>query len=324
MTDSKSKLINKQINSISNMLVIIWLKYLLAAIYKTYFKILSNQWLHNSVHSKEVDSSYELKINLDNLELKELDVLASSAGETYRGIGILLGGLGAAIILCALLPVGLQLSDDALLAVGVTKVALMLALFVILLLTRRLSLKQRWIDLRRTAEYKRYEKLRLLINVCETNHNVESFFNLRKEVSRFIGGGDECQIIYNKKKWDNFEGIEAFSIRLTYAAFSASLVGAALHLFIHASWLIFLTAYIPALIGAMHAVNSFLRLPQLLEQHGEMVLALTSLRNQLPADFSTLDSKNKYLLLSRQLIERLQNIDDRWLNIASQQDLHPV
>lgn len=302
----------------------IWLQHTLSGIYITYFKFLKAQSLKHKDHSKIILGAQESGIYQDLFEQSKIDALATRIGSTYRGIGILVGALSAAIILCALLPVGIELTHDVHLVVGVTKVALMFALLIILFVTRRLNLKERWVNLRRAAEYKRYDRLRTLIALADKSQTEDAINSLREEVMIHIGGGPECQIIYNQKKWSEYEGIEAFSVRLTYLAFTASLTGAALHLVLHASWLIFLTAYLPALIGAMHAVNSFLRLPQLIDQHGEMILVLSGLRNQLPVDTSTLESRTKFLNLSQKIIERLQNVDDRWLNIASQQNLHPV
>jgi len=302
----------------------IWLEGVLGGIYKAYFKFLKTQSLKHKDHSKKILDTQESGTYADLFGQSKIDALATRIGATYRGIGILVGALSAAIILCALLPVGIELTHDVLLAVGVTKVTLMFALLIILFFTRRLNIKERWVNLRRAAEYKRYDRLRALIALADTSQTEDAINSLREEVMIHIGGGPECQIVYNQKKWSEYEGIEAFSVRLTYLAFSVSLAGAALHLVLHASWLIFLTAYLPALIGAMHAVNSFLRLPQLIDQHGEMILVLSGLRNQLPADTSTLESRTKFLKLSQKLIERLQNVDDRWLSIASQQNLHPV
>lgn len=301
-----------------------WLEGTLGAFYQVYFKLLKVQ---ASSHPNPPDSPPTevcpagLPLTLDQWEI---DFRATRLGAAYRGIGILVGILGAAIILCALLPVGLTLSSASATIVGVSKVVLMVGLVTILFATRKLGLKESWVDLRRAAEYTRYEKLRMLIAAAEAAQSGDSIEALKLEVARHIGGGVECQILYNQKKRTDYEGIEAFSTRLTYAAFSASFAAAAAHLALHASWLIFLTAYVPALVGAMHAVNSFLRLPQLIEQHGEMVLLLGSLRDQFPLDTDSADSRSKFISLSRRLLQRLENADDSWLSIASHQNLHPV
>ncbi len=301
-----------------------WLEGTLGAFYQVYFKLLK---VRASPHPNPPDilltevGPAGLPPTLDRWEI---DLRATRIGAAYRGIGILVGILGAAIILCALLPVGLTLSSASQTFVGVSKVVLMVGLVTILLATRKLGLKELWVDLRRAAEYTRYEKLRMLIAAAEAPQSGDSIEALKLEVALHIGGGVECQILYNKKKRQDYEGIEAFSTRLTYAAFSASFAAAAAHLALHASWLIFLTAYVPALVGAMHAVNSFLRLPQLIEQHGEMVLLLRSLRDQFPLDTDSADSRSKFISLSRRLLQRLENADDGWRSIASHQNVHPV
>ena len=295
----------------------------LGGLYNIYFKLLKMRGL--SRRRQFDDSPIESTLGGEdcNSDLFVIDERATRIGSAYRGIGILIGVLGAAIILCALLPVGLALSSISVTIVGITKVILMVVLLAILFATRKLELKERWVDLRHAAECKRYERLRNLIQAAEADHLVSNIESLRAEVNRHIGGSTDCQILYNNRKRTEYEGIEAFSTRLTYAAFTASFIGAAAHLVLHASWLIFLTAYVPALVGAMHAVNSFLRLPQLIEQHGEMVLLLSGLFDQFAADASLAGSPERFLSLSRQLLNRLENADARWLGIASHQNLHP-
>ena len=317
---------------ICNPLMPSWLERSLGALYEIYFKLLKVQGTiktDSSVSnsgSDSVSSPNKLEAALHSVMPSQeiIDFRATRVGAAYRGIGILVGILGAAIILCALLPVGLSLSSASGIIVGASKVVLMVALVVILFIIRKLKMKERWVELRRAAEHNRYTQLRMLIAAAELALSDKSIEALKVEVARHIGGGGDCQISYNEKKRIDYEGIEAFSTRLTYAAFSLSFAGAAAHLVFHASWLIFLTAYVPALVGAMHAVNSFLRLPQLIEQHGEMVLLLGSLREQFPLDTSSTDSRDKFVSLSRQVLERLENADDSWLGIASHQNLHPV
>ena len=302
----------------------LWLEVALGGVYYGYLKFLKTQSENHKktpeIFPKSVDSAFYLHA----FEQKEIDLLATRAGATYRGMGLVVGLFSAIIILCALLPVGITVTAEVLLVIGILKVLLMLSLFTIIFITSKLKLKERWVDLRRAAEYKRYSKLRALITLAENSQNDDVIYNLREEVMRHIGGGTECQIIYNNKKWNDYEGIETFSRHLTYGAFSISLIGAALHLIIHASWLIFLTAYVPALLGAMHAVNSFLRLSQLIDQHGEMIFMLSELRDQLPNEIYTLESKTQFISTSRKILRRLEVIDERWLNSASQQDLHPA
>lgn len=302
-----------------------WIEKLLASLYNAYYRILiirGNSSDHNHGVSSVPTSDQQLFISA--IELNDLDRLATRLGAAYRGIGVLIGILGAGIILCALLPIGLSLSNIAAHVVAVSKVGLMAALMLILLWARRSGLKEQWVALRRSAEYKRYESLREAIRNAKDVTNQSAIKALRVETDRIVGGGPDCQIAYNEKKHRDYEGIEAFGTRVTYLAFATSFLAAATHLILHVSWLIFLIAYLPAAVGAMHAVNSFLRLPQLVGQHGEMAHELRDIRQRMSMTTESLESRTEFLKLSMQLLFLLENSDENWLGIAAHQNLHPA
>jgi hypothetical protein len=197
-----------------------WLKSSLGGFYKIYFKLLKT---HGPTHSRQfIDSPAGRMPAIDNRDLDRmvLDLWATRVGAAYRGIGILVEILGGAIILCALLPVGITLSTISETIVGVMKVVLMTSVAAILFTTRKLELKERFVHLSRAAEYKRYEPL--------------------------------------------------------------------------------------------------------IEQHGEVVLLPSGLREQFPVDISSASAGDRFLVLSRKLLERLESADESWLGIASHQKLYPV
>ncbi len=294
----------------------------LGGLYNIYYRFLKMGGVSQTPHA-HVDE-LPLEERLLSLDQTELDLRATRVGAAYRGIGVLVGLLGALIILCALLPLGLNLSEPTVLTVGILELVLMTSLVILLLLTRKLGLKDRWVQLRRAAEYKRYETLRSAIHRYANDQGEDDFALMKAEVSNLLGGSDQCQIRYNAKKKSDYEGIETFAVRLTYLAFMAAFMAAAAHFVLHAKWLIFFTAYAPALIGAMHAVNNFLRLPQLVDQHGEMMQLLQGLQQRLPVDTLSVKARDDYLALSRQLLALLERADDSWKGIAAHQDLHPV
>lgn len=303
-----------------------WIEGLLASLYNAYYKFLIIQGT-STAHKNAVPSvlNSDQQFYISTVDLNELDKLATRLGAAYRGIGVLIGILGAGIILCALLPIGLSLSNFAAHAVAVSKVVLMAFLMVILLWARKSGLKEQWVALRRAAEYKRYAFLREAIQNSKDVTDELAIQALRAETDRVVGGGPDCQIAYNEKKHRDYEGIEAFGTRVTYLAFAASFLAAATHLVLHVSWLIFLTAYLPAAVGAMHAVNSFLRLPQLVGQHGEMAHELRDIRQRmLMTTTESPESRIEFLKLSMQLLYLLENADENWLGIASHQNLHPA
>ena len=81
----------------------------------------------------------------------------------------------------------------------------------------------------------------------------------------------DFNIEYNKNRLTEYENIEIFTTRLTYIGFVISFFAAIFHLKLHLDELFLFTAFLPSCVGVMHAINGFLRLPQMVAYHGEMV-----------------------------------------------------
>lgn len=92
------------------------------------------------------------------------------------------------------------------------------------------------------------------------------------------------------------------------------------------SWLLLLTALVPALVAAFHGVVSFLHLPQLIMQHERMVTQLVATRDGLPADncdAADPQVRQQWLKQARLLLNELRKGDSAWSGIARQQKVRP-
>lgn len=212
------------------------------------------------------------------LQITPLDAKATLLGDAYRGSGVLIGSLGAMIVFCAIAPLALLLGDESAMVFGVAEVAMM-ALVIYFLLDVR-NLKSRWLSVRSQAESERYGPI--LEGIKGTADD------LRLATRRLLGGED-CQIQYNDLKHEQYHHMEQSANRLGALGFGASLVAAICHLVIHAPWLILFTAFLPALVGALHGINSFLQLGQLSEDHRKIGNRLREMSTALDRAFATQD-----------------------------------
>jgi hypothetical protein len=199
-----------------------------------------------------------------------IDTEATLLGNAYRGSGVLIGILGALIIFCAVAPVGLGLlHESSAIYFGFAEVGLMAWVIQTLSFVKKHQIKERWIDARRSAELERYQPLQDALS-----HDMAS---LVAAVSPLLGGSN-CQVAYNEERHHLYHAIEVAATKTTLFGFVISLVAAIAHLVIHANSLIFLTAALPAAVGALHGINAFLHLEELAEEHHQMSKALEALQ----------------------------------------------
>lgn len=207
-----------------------------------------------------------------------LDAKATLLGDAYRGSGVLIGSLGALIVFCAIAPLALLLGDESAMAFGIAEVAMMALVIYFLLDVRKL--KSSWLDVRSQAESERYGPILEGINGTADD--------LRLATQRLLGGED-CQIRYNHLKHEHYHHMEQSANRLGAFGFGVSLVAAIGHLAVHAPWLILFTAFLPALVGALHGINSFLQLGQLSEDHRKVGSRLREMSAALDRAFEVQD-----------------------------------
>jgi hypothetical protein len=257
---------------------------------------------------------------------EELDTLATRRGDAYRGLGVAVGLLGSTVIFLALAPLAFELSGAGVAAVKSAKVALMMLLAALVFAAQALRLKDRWIALRRAAETKRYEALAGLIDQARGNSEA-AWAAVQQEVGELLGGA-RCQVRYHRARQHDCERIERATVSVTYAGFALSFAAALVAVlpvpWAKAPWLLLLTVLVPALVGALHGVNAFLRLPQLLTQHAETAAALERLQVELSASPVTAQERTRWLRAASDLARELRREHKAWVGVAVHQDVQPV
>lgn len=229
------------------------------------------------------------------------DSAATTLGNRYRGMGVAIGLLGAAIVLCAVLPVALNLHHGPALAVGIAKVALMTLMVGIIYYGIRSKTRDKWVMNRRHAERQRYKSLSGELQKEEFDAN---------KVRELLAPILREQVRYNHAKMEQYESIETFSDRLSWLAFGLAFAAAVIHLFHHADWLLFFTAFGPALVGAVHGINGFLRIGDLAEDHDKMYHRLQELAEALDAVAN--DVREEVREIATAAYELLCDRDARW------------
>ena len=246
------------------------------------------------------------------------DLGATETGNAYRGSGVLIGVLGALIVFCAIAPYGLGISKNPrAIYFGVAEVVLMI--FVIATIWKvnavdtvsGLDLKKQWIKLRLEAEMLRYHKLHESISagdVASIAAALEPLIGIQKE-------HPDDQVRYNRKKHAQLHAIEHAANNATKIGFGISLGAALLHLVAHYDWLMFLTAALPAGVGALHGINSFLKLEEHAQQHQWMADRLDVLAVSFRESRMT-DDAERSIELATQIYSILTSAQDDWLNVT--------
>jgi hypothetical protein len=274
------------------------------------------------------------------------DADATARGEVYRGLGVVIGVLGASVLLLTILPHACPALLHFEPWIHGLEGLLMLIMGGVVAFARTRKLKRAWIQSRLLAEHLRYTALATALTAAEQG-SAEHLRAVRDEMTRLLDSPADSQIAYHARKRDTYEHVEHFVDRLTYYGFWLSLSGALIAIVIdwvgsegHAaghgegalspSLLLLLTAYVPALVATLHGVVSFLRLPQLIMQHERMVAQLTVIQVEKRAlldaearDTPPADPTASWVALGQRLLRELRQGDTAWSGIAKHQDVRP-
>jgi hypothetical protein len=270
------------------------------------FQFKSEHLLHNDHHPGD-----GIQVP-DKRSFSEIDQEATDLGDRYRGIGVTVGLLGVLIIFCAVAPIGFESGHTSTLAFTIGKIIMMLVMAVLVGWTVHSKLRNKWIEARLKAEKLRYKKLRELNQTLEKS---PTDITTKNQVLDELKNIFEGQIDYNKSKAGQYHAIEEFSNIIGWVGFAIAFIFACLHLVVHESWLIFPTAFVPALVGAIHGVNAFLRLSDLAEDHESMSKRLEETQSELNG-FK--ENPEKVLELSLATYQILTTRDQQWVETAEQ------
>lgn len=261
-----------------------------------------------SVHGADGKAENQTPLDFNEHVDRSLDhdALATRYGNRYRGMGVIVGLLGASIILCALMPLGTSLDHSARITVGVVEILLMLFMLMIVLYAKFAHTHSEWIFHRRNAERQRYVDIEIFLN-----SDKKDFRSVKTLLTKILNE----QIKYNRDKSEFYERIEHFSNILAWIGFLVAFVCAAVHIFIHWEKLIFFTAFGPVLVGAIHSINGFLRISDLAEDHAKMVVRLGYLLSTLNKAILNNDS-DEILHVAHVAYEVLCNRDVQWEEMA--------
>lgn len=231
------------------------------------------------------------------------DALATDLGNRYRGMGVAVGCCGALSVLCALLPVGFALTETMQELAIILELAFILLMVLIVTQGIRSRTHGRWLHHRRAAEKQRYSALKAEIEQPTDDDRLD----------QMLQGILAEQIGYNDQKATQYESIERFSDVFSWTGLVLATVAGVAHLLgAHASGLIFLSVFMPALVGAIHGINGFLRLQDLAEDHAKMAERLRQLR----ADLDGGAGPSKTRSLAESILTLLSNRDDEWERMA--------
>lgn len=219
-------------------------------------------------------------IQLKNSIFDDADKHATLLGDAYRGIGVTVSLIGLLIIFFAIAPVAFEVNHQFGRVFAACEMVLMILMLFLVTHTTKKNHRKKWIDARKEVEGQRYDDLKKEIQ--QLQHANENKNNAKREVSMTTLNQKlniifEEQISYNKDKAAIYVGVEKCSDMISWVGFLLAFTAAFLHLFInesilpfHESILLFFTAFVPALVGAIHGTNAFLRLSDLAEEHAEM------------------------------------------------------
>lgn len=246
------------------------------------------------------------------------DLAATDYGSEYRGVGVLTGGLGVAIVFAAIAPGAFAVEDILVLrCFGVLKVSMMcLMLFLVYMVGQKSGLKEKWIRTRQQSEQDRYKRLAALIQLLEgelTEHHAEPVL---RELSRILLG-EGGQIQYNHNKAHQYEAIEKAAEGISWGGFFVALVCAFLILLAEFDWLhhhpvlILGTAFLPALVGGVHGINGFLTVGNLASDHMAMAHHLSETSDAL--DKLSARDVDQVLQIARATYTRLDGRDLEWI-----------
>jgi len=255
---------------------------------------------------------------------EECDANATQYGNLYRGMGVVVGCIGAFVILLAIAPFGLARFKVEALFFGVAEAVLLAIMILVLAYGRITRVRQKWISYRQQAENKRYIKLDHDIERTKGDPSDANSAQLAKVIREIVVD----QLAYNARKARTYHNVERLGNGLAWCSLLAALAGASLHIVFEitgfdASWLIFLTAFLPATAGIFHGVNGFLHIDELAEGHDLTYERLKEILQRLGKAGAKTTVKDMIALavLTRTL---LTTRDSEWARLAAKQDLKPL
>lgn len=256
------------------------------------------------------------------MDFAALDRLTSRMGDSYRGAGVAAALLGTGIIFCSLAPIGFNLKTGGAVLFHVGKFTCMAGLGLLMLYTLRNDLRGRWVTLRRETERLRYAPLRAAI---DTLRAAPGQIKPSAELWSVLTGlllGERSQTHYNRARANSYLAIERASDIITGVGIGIALLAAFAYIWTHATWLIFFTAFVPALIAALHGINGFLQLRPLAEDHDALADKLEGLADVL-AQLAPEDTE-RLLALAELTYSALADRDARWSEMAARSGMRSL
>jgi len=297
------------------------MKRILSATYKIYTTGMSGlaDVLHLG-HSRGEKSLAESADQFADKDFEDLDKEATTLGNAYRGIGVIIAILGALIIFSAIVPVAFDLHGASYWFFGVTEVLAMLLVVALVTYAKKSRLHTKWRDTRRAAENKRYEHFSTLIEKARTSPTSENTTKLLEEAVSHLEG-ENSQIDYNLSKSRTYHKIETLSGKLGWGGFALALIGALGHLSTHWNGLLILTVFVPALVGALHGLNSFLKLDDLAYDHKSTADQLTKLKTDITHSVIESNQEAELIDTAESIYHTLVSRDKQWADKIGTQNL---
>ncbi len=209
------------------------------------------------------------------------DLLATQLGNEYRGLGILVGFLGFLVFLCALIPVAAieYLSEGCFESFHILELISLALIFFAVYVPNIKYIHRDWMEARWRGEINRYQTLKSFID----SHNQEQ---LLQELVFVLND----QIAYNKKKLEEYESVERWTLKILSIAFIITVVGTVANMRWHNPLWLFAILLPPIFPGIIHGINGFLGMPTLIVDHKRVLKKLRNFKNQLQ---SLIDLKSK-------------------------------
>ncbi len=249
------------------------------------------------------------------MDFQTLDRLTSRLGDSYRGAGVAAALLGTGIIFCSLGPLGFNLKAKSALWFHVGKFAFMIALALLMLHTLRQDLRARWVALRQETERLRYAPLRAAIDALRASPNQIKLSAALWTAMTELLQGEQSQTRYNRSRATTYLSIERACEVVTWVGIGIALIAALAYFWLVAPWLIFFTAFIPALVAALHGINGFLQLRPLAEDHDALADKLEGMAEVL-TQLAPEDTE-RLLSLAELTYSALADRDARWSETAA-------
>lgn len=293
------------------------MKRILATTYKNYLTCMSKLGKHAGGHKTPGDEHTVADEVGRQGAFIDLDQEATMLGNAYRGIGVMVAFLSALIIFSAIAPVALDLHGRSYWILGITEVASMFIVVGLIFYAKKSHLHKRWRDTRRAAEGLRYAKLSGLLEDAENAPTPQNISRLKEEALSHLSG-EWCQITYNLRKNASYHKIEKLSEKIGWFGFALALIGALWHLWSHENWLLLATVFLPALVGALHGLNSFLKLDDLIHDHKKMANQLEEIKKRIGG---ASDDPDSVIKASRMVYETLLDRDEQWAEMVERQKI---